>query len=565
MTSALLARHRVGNKTRRHCLLLLLVLAASLGLSGCDDNPLSCANPQSTGTWPFDMKWCTTDDNGNVMNPYYYNGPFQNPWNTTLKDANAQNLAHDVTMSSRWYDGFQMMSYNTGAAFTGVCTGSEGSVDDGDFCFDVRTPWLAGLNQQNTLWTLHCEVLQSDSIDNFTGNPWWKAVHDNNAKVVDGMFKNNQVMITGIWAMDFGHDESTDGYAELHPVMTFAMQTVPPPSKGGTGNETWQFFARRQCDNNHGTTWTNPETGFTFRFPLSPGAGDAFWQDAWTNGNCSGTLHLDGNDLLLTLNMPAESDWVCGTLVIPYKGVTPTPTPDTQRVQRMNKMLDELGLTPKTTKELLNHVRGLNTQVTKLSQSSTKLTGAHAKAYVGLKKTTPQKDRVKLFKVPYDAHLTEVETAHMAMDREMKALIKYVNDNLSPKQRNILAGYFRDELSVLKSTGAKYPDARHPKHYKSTQSAVTKKQRKEAHKKMEAAKAAGKYKAPVLNTGKKLPKIVLLKTTQKPPLGKVPTGPWSLEKAHSVIEPLPSRTTMRVMRELFKDAEGQLAILAKKP
>jgi hypothetical protein len=509
------------------------------------------------------MKWCTTDDNGNVLNPSYYNGPFQNPWTTGLKDGNAQNLAHDVWFDSHWYSdpNLQFMTYVYGAAFTGVCIGGEGSVDDGDLGFDVQTHCLAGVNLQGL--TLHCEVLQSDSIDNFTGNPWWKAVRDTTGRV-DGIFKNNQVMLTGMWGMDFGHGVPADGYAELHPVMTFAMQTTPPPAKGSTGNEMWQFFARRQCDNNHGTTWTNPETSFTFRFPLSPGAGDAYWQDALTNGNCTGTMRLDGNDLLLTLQMPDQSDWICGTLVIPYTGPTPTPTPDAQRVQRMNKMLDALGLTPKATKELLNHVRGVNTQVTKLAQSSTKLTEAHAKAYASLKKTTPQKELVKLFKGPYDAHLTAVETAHKSMDKEMQALVKFANDNLSAKQQNLLAGYFRDEFGLLKSTGAKYPDARKPTRYKTTKSAVTKKQREEAYKKMEAAKAAGTYKAPALNTGKKLPKIVLSKTTQKPPLGKLPAAPWSLEKAHSVIEALPSQTTVPVLRNLFKHAEDQLAIRAKK-
>jgi hypothetical protein len=467
-------------------------------------------------------------------------------------------------MSSRWYDGFQCASYTYGAAFTGVCVGAEGSVDDGDFCFDMLPPWPAGINAQNTGLNLHCEVLQSDSIDNFTGNPWWKTVHDSNAQGVAGMFKNNKVMLTGIWSMDFGHGSPSDGYAELHPVMTFAMQTQLPPTKG-TGTEAWQFFARRQCDNNHGTTWNNPETSFTFRFPLSPGAGEAYWQDAWTNGNCSGTLRLDGNDLLLTLQMPDQSDWVCGTLVIPYTvGPTPTPTPDAQRVQRLNKMLDALGLTPKMTKDLLSHVRGVNAQVTKLTQSATKLTEAHAKAHASLKKTTPQKELLKLFKPPYDAHLAVVHTVHKSMDKEMQALFKYVNDNLSTKQQNLLAGYFRDEFSLLKSTGARYPDARKPLRYKTAKAALDKKLRKEAHKKVEEAKAAGTYKAPALSTGKKLAKIVLSKTTQKPPLGKLPAAPWSLEKAHSVIEALPSRTTMPVLQDVFKHAEDQLASRAKK-
>src|SRR5438477_2402697 len=65
---------------------LLIACAGALVLSGCDENPMDCTNPQSNGTWPFDIKWCHADDNGFPLNPFYYGGPFVDPQRSTLPD-----------------------------------------------------------------------------------------------------------------------------------------------------------------------------------------------------------------------------------------------------------------------------------------------------------------------------------------------------------------------------------------------------------------------------------------------------------------------------------------------
>jgi hypothetical protein len=565
---------------------------AALLLTGCDDNPLACTNPQSTGTWPFDMKWCFSDENSLPLNPFYFNGPFQDPRQTGIPDGDATNAAHDVTFDTSIFNRpyHQMMSYNLGTAFTGRCAHWYGPVDDGDCNLDIITPWLAGVNLLNShpdgSYPLHLEFLTEETLDRFDGNAGWKKIHQTDEAAASAQLQNARVMASGVWAMDTGHDG--DAHAEVHPVFALAIQTKAP-SPTLPGQEVWQFFARRQGDNNHGRTWHTTWPDTAFRFPLrggvlgAPHADDLRASDAT---RVTVSLNQDSASLLLTLHLPDESDWVCGTLTIPYGALEAGGGATVLQDQRVAKLVDGLALTSKQSKELLARVRETNTHVARLVQTSAKfqerLAGAHRdaggtrnaqgpiwqheRAESEAKGTAPAKALVVKpnlsLKAPYEAHRAEIQTLSKKADTSVTSLMDYVNRELSAKQRQVLFAYLHDDLS-LKPTGTGHAPAQHPRRVAAVKSRITGAQREEAAKKDTKAGAAPARQAV---QGKKLPKVVAKKApADKPAAARSHTTSLTTESAHALAGGAAGHATLPVLREFLTHAEKALARHGDRP
>src|SRR5438552_1235865 len=52
----------------------------------------------------------------------------------------------------------------------------------------------------------------------------WRQLHQMDTMAADGETKNAPVIANGVWGMDFGHGDASDGKSELHPVLAFAIQ-----------------------------------------------------------------------------------------------------------------------------------------------------------------------------------------------------------------------------------------------------------------------------------------------------------------------------------------------------
>jgi hypothetical protein len=538
------------------------VALAAVLLCGCDENPLACTNPQSNGTWPFDIKWCFTDDNGLPLNPFYYGGPFVDPQQSTLKDGNAQNYAHDVTFDSHWYSdpNLQFMSHTLGTAFTGRCGNWDGPVDDGDCCLDLLTPWLAGLNVRNmqTETTfLHLEFLTEETLERFDVNAGWNRLHHTDAAAVSRQLQNAQVIANGVWGMDFGHGDRFDGKAELHPVFALALQTTPRPVSGG--QEVWQFFARRQGDNNHGTTWNTDWVDTVLRFPLETGlTAPPHADDLWgSSTSISVGLQHDGGDLVLTLHLPDQSDWVCGTLVIPYGRIVAGGVV-AARSQRLAKVIDGLALTPKQTKDLLARLRETNGHLAQVAQSSAKYEAVVSARRV-VRDGAPAKGAKSqpAVKAALEGHLVEFQSASRKLEASANLLLEYANQHLSAKQRQVLQAYLDEEVGPARLTPRPVRAGRHPPRLRAVKSRVTLAQREEAAKRH---KAGAKAKTPAQVHTVKLPKVV----AQRPP-AKAPATAHPQAGAHALIGRVPSQTAMPALQELLKQAEKSLAERAKPP
>jgi hypothetical protein len=536
------------------------------------------------------MKWCFADENSLPLNPFYFNGPFQDPRQTGIPDGDATNAAHDVTFDTSIFNRpyHQMMSYNLGTAFTGRCSHWYGPVYDGDCTLDIITPWLAGVNLLNShpdgSYPLHLEFLTEETLDRFDGNAGWKKIHQADEATANAQLQNARVMASGVWAMDTGHDG--DAHAEVHPVFALAIQTeVPPPTL--PGQEVWQFFARRQGDNNHGRTWHTTWPDTAFRFPLRGGTAGAPYADdlrASDGNRVTVSLNQDSAGLVLTLHLPDESDWVCGTLVIPYGALQAGGGGAVLQDHRVTKLIDGLALTPKQSKELLTRVRETNTHVARLVQTSAKfqerLAGAHREtgrtrnargpiwqheresdsAEGETKGTAPAKALVVKpnlsLKAPYETHRAEIQTLSKQVDTSVTSLMDYVNRELSAKQRQVLFAYLHDDLS-LKPTGAGHAPAQRPRRVVAVKSRITGAQRGEAAKK---EKKVGAAPARHAVQGKKLPKVVAKKApAEKPAVARSHTAPLTAENAHALAESAAGHATLPILSEFLTDAEKALA------
>jgi hypothetical protein len=307
--------------------LRMSTLAAVALLAGCSPTPnyLSCSNPQSTGTWPFDMKWCQLDqDNGWQLNPGYFGGPFQDPLTTTIKNQQPQGFAHDVSYTSGTWCG-PFMVYSQTVIFTGSIYWGDHSNDD-DYNMDLLTPWFAGASvQAQTKWgnipLLHLEFDSDETIDHYDGNPWWKSFHDavdNNSCVQDAcnIVDGHKAIVIGRWVMDCEHNCNP----EVHPVLGLAIQPQPTPS--GSGVEEWHFFLRGRGD--QGWCGSDDVEGIwadtVFRFPGRPGPAQAsVFNVRVDDQRVTESLGWDGDDLLLTGHLPYTDDWIVGTVRITYQ------------------------------------------------------------------------------------------------------------------------------------------------------------------------------------------------------------------------------------------------------
>lgn len=311
---------------------LVISLIGVMLLFDCKLPPsyLSCSNPKSTGTWPYDMMWCQEDpDNGWPLNPGYYGGPFQDPAQTNIKHEQTQGYAHDVYFTNGTWCG-PFMVYNKTVMFTGTIYWSSHSSDD-DYNMDLLTPLLSGVSQQveNKLGItplLHLEFDSDETIDHYDGNPWWKAFHqavDGGDQAAHYMVDGLQAIVIGRWVMDcaFGTFTSFHGCrAEVHPVLGLAIQTKATPK--GPGVEEWQFFLRGR--GNQGYCGDDDITGIwkdtVFRFPGRSGPAQVDPLDIWVNkSRVDFDLKWDGDDLLLICDLPYTSDWIVGTIRITYQ------------------------------------------------------------------------------------------------------------------------------------------------------------------------------------------------------------------------------------------------------